>query len=285
MVEGEQCSPPTGDGAGGNRTGRDSPPAHAPTGDPAAERPRAGEPPSSDDLPGLPGLLALLGRLLEGHAPEEIAVLLREEIERREYAAYSHGWRDAVGHFTPLLEEARGARARPLRLVDRLRDRASVIPFPRDRHLPYAADPDLVPEAEVLGAGPAAPPGAGADTGQTTERAPGSAAAKPSTGPATPSVKRSGEPGSSGRSGDAASSGAPADSDGGQGASQGDGGSAAESEEGGSPDSSAPRHAFVPKSRSSKVPTIPKIAAPRRPRRGQGGGRSRQPSVPEDEGA
>ncbi|MFV2119100.1 hypothetical protein ACE14D_11885, partial [Streptomyces sp. Act-28] len=49
--------------------------------------------------------------------------------------------------------------------------------------------------------------------------------------------------------------------------------------------SAAPRHAFVPKSRSSKVPTIPRIAAPRGPRRGRTDGHPRQPSDSEDEGA
>ncbi|MEU3598810.1 hypothetical protein ABZ714_08780, partial [Streptomyces sp. NPDC006798] len=90
-----------------------------------------GEPPAD----GLPELLALVGRLLEGHAPAEIAVLLREELDRREIEAYAKGWRDASDEYGPALEEALAA-ARPLRLVDRTPGQAAVIPFPYEPHDP-----------------------------------------------------------------------------------------------------------------------------------------------------
>ncbi|MEU5402637.1 hypothetical protein ABZ348_25425 [Streptomyces sp. NPDC005963] len=90
----------------------------------------------------LPGLLALLGRLLEDRAPAEVAVLLREELDRREIAAYASGWRDAVAEYGPALEEARAAAAaaRPLRLVGRTPGQAAVIPFPQDERGRYPAD-------------------------------------------------------------------------------------------------------------------------------------------------
>ncbi|GGP91527.1 hypothetical protein [Streptomyces roseolilacinus] len=339
MVEGEECSPPAGDGAGDSRTGHEGPPAGDPARDPAAGRPAADEPPSPPD--DLPGLLGLLGRLLEDHAPEEIAVLLREEVERREFTAYAHGWRDAALHFAPLVEEARGGRSRPLRLVDRTHGPGSVIPFPRDRHLPYAADPD--PRLEGGGRGvdpvtggetgvrgdtaapgpaphsagtpssaPDDPPGATTPTGTGGSGAPAglphAPAPKRSAAPAAPDGSAasdgppgtrpaSGAPGAPPTAGPAASGEAPQGADGPEApdadAPEGPDVDAPEAPapEAPTPDgsgagpSSAPRHAFAPKSRTSKVPTIPKIVAPRRPRRGQTGGRPRQPSVPGDEGA
>ncbi|MFF9632716.1 hypothetical protein [Streptomyces fradiae] len=297
MVEGEGCPPLAGGDADDGRSGRDGCPAEEPCRDPAdpaaPERTREGESPpppppdgspddSPDGLPGLPGLLGLLGRLLEGHAPDEIALLLREELERREFKAYADGWRDAALHFTPLVEEARAARGRPLRLVDRTRGRGSVIPFPRDRRLPYAADPDPAPKhpdpapkRPAPGHGrkhgyEAAGDGATAEepASRTAAEPPPTAAAAPLDAPTTPTAPAApGRADPAGPGPAAAPASHPAGSD--------------------EASSSAPRHAFVPKSRGSKVPTIPRIATPRRPRRGQpgGGGRARQPSVPEDEGA
>ncbi|NKY15149.1 hypothetical protein, partial [Streptomyces somaliensis] len=174
-VEGEECSPPAGDGADEDRARRE--------GEPDARRSRAGGPSSPPD--DLPGLLGLLGRLLETHSPEEVVVLLREEVVRREYAAYASGWRDAADHFAPLLEETRDLRGRPLRLVDRAPGRAAVLPFPRDRRLPYAADPD--PALET-GADGRARVDAGAEGGAATaERPPGRSAGLP---PAAPDGSR-----------------------------------------------------------------------------------------------
>ncbi|MFD3353774.1 hypothetical protein [Streptomyces fradiae] len=312
MVEGEGCPPPASGDADDGRTGRDGCPAGEPRRGPAdsaaPERTREEEsPPPPDGSPdgspdGVPSLLGLLGRLLEGHAPDEIALLLREELEGREFKAYADGWRDAALHFTPLLEEARAARTRPLRLVDRTRGRGSVIPFPRDRHLPYAADPDpatehpdTAPERPAPGHGHTQDHGhrhgheAAGDGAATEEPAPQAAveppptgAAAPSYAPATPAASATPEtpavpdtPGHADPAGPDPAGPDPAASP----ASPPAGSEGAPSP--------APRHAFVPKSRSSKVPTIPRIAAPRRPRRGQpgAGGRTRQPSVPEDEGA
>ncbi|MFE0426741.1 hypothetical protein, partial [Streptomyces sp. NPDC058953] len=101
--------------------------------------------PSGPALPGtppddgLPGLLALVGRLLEGHAPAEIAVLLCEELDRREIEAYAKGWREAAAEYGPALEEALAA-ARPLRLVGRTPGQAAVIPFPHDYDSPGRRD-------------------------------------------------------------------------------------------------------------------------------------------------
>ncbi|MFG2330565.1 hypothetical protein ACGFMM_13130 [Streptomyces sp. NPDC048604] len=162
----------------------------------AGDRPR---PPRPADTPPSPpgdlaGLLALLGGLLDGRAPEDVAILLREELERREFAAYAHGWRDAAAHFAA--EEA----ARTERPSDRTPGQGAVIPFPRGRR---PARPDRPPRpAEPE---PEAPEPAGRD--------------EPSGGAALP----------------------PA------------------------------RPAFAPKSRSSKVPTIPRLDAPRRPRRAPDG--------------
>lgn len=85
---------------------------------------------AADDAPDtLSGLLAELGRHLESHAPDEVMVLLREEMERRELRAYSSGWRDAAAHYEPALQEARAAGGRALRLVGGVRGQAAVIPL------------------------------------------------------------------------------------------------------------------------------------------------------------
>ncbi|GAA4905183.1 hypothetical protein ACFPM3_30145 [Streptomyces coeruleoprunus] len=154
-------------------------------------------PPPADDLP---GLLAVLGQYLERHAPDEVVVLLREEIERREFRAYADGWRDAGVHYERALEEARAAAgSRTLRLVGRTPGRAAVIPFPDQRQE---------------------------------------------------------------RHDDAAEADQPGERDGGTAPSAG-------------------RPAFVPKSRTSKVPTIPRLTLPRRPRRPQPPAASPEPPPPD----
>ncbi|MFD7086556.1 hypothetical protein ACFV94_01820 [Streptomyces sp. NPDC059896] len=109
------------------------------------EPPRSSLPTAKDDRiraggplippPGdLRALLDSLGRSLEDHAPEELVVLLREEIERRELRAYASGWRDAADQYESALEQARAAaRAGRLRLVGRTPGQAAVIPFPQER--------------------------------------------------------------------------------------------------------------------------------------------------------
>jgi hypothetical protein len=82
----------------------------------------------------LSGLLAVVGRHLESHAPDEVMVLLREEMERRELRAYSSGWTDAAAHYEPALQEARAAGGRTLRLVRGASGQAAVIPLRQDRN-------------------------------------------------------------------------------------------------------------------------------------------------------
>ncbi|MET8659098.1 hypothetical protein [Streptomyces griseus] len=89
-----------------------------------------GAAPAGDPGPETYGaLLAELGRLLDAREPHEVVVLLRAELERRELRAYSHGWRDAADHYEPAVEAARAASLRTLRLVGRTPGRAAVIPF------------------------------------------------------------------------------------------------------------------------------------------------------------
>ncbi|MCX4770511.1 hypothetical protein [Streptomyces sp. NBC_01285] len=85
----------------------------------------------ADEPDTLSGLLAALGRHLETHAPDEVLVLLRGEMERRELRAYSSGWRDAAAQYEPALREARAAGGRTLRLVREASGQAAVIPFHR----------------------------------------------------------------------------------------------------------------------------------------------------------
>lgn len=112
-----------------------------------AERPRSHERPGDDPPPppedDLPSLLATLGAYLEQYAPEEVVVLLREELERREFKAYADGWRDAAAGYERALREARAGAgtSRPLRPVGR----GSVIPFPGQRRQPEGAAPEEPP--------------------------------------------------------------------------------------------------------------------------------------------
>ncbi|MFD4235569.1 hypothetical protein [Streptomyces sp. NPDC058542] len=97
---------------------------------PLPEPGTAGAAPAGDPAPETyAALLAELGVLLDAHEPHEVVVLLRAELERRELRAYSHGWRDAADHFEPAVEAARAASLRTLRLVGRAQGRAAVIPF------------------------------------------------------------------------------------------------------------------------------------------------------------
>nr|WSW67386.1 hypothetical protein OG461_14870 [Streptomyces sp. NBC_00995] len=158
--------------------------------------PDAGPPPGGDtagEPDTLSGLLATLGRHLESHAPDEVMVLLREEVERRELRAYSSGWRDAAAQYEPVLQEARAAGGRALRLVRESSGQAAVIPLRRQT-------------------------GGAADRGRPRGREEDPAEGR--TGPAAGGERRAG------------------------------------------PAASAP--ALVPKSRSSRVPTIPRLRPPSR---------------------
>ncbi|MGW0560436.1 hypothetical protein ACWDZ4_07325 [Streptomyces sp. NPDC003016] len=232
---------------------------------------------SADDPLGLPGSL---GRLLDEHTPEEVAALLREESDRREFHAYAKGWRDAAAHFTPALEEARLTRARTLRLVEDTPGQAAVIPFLKDRNYSVNKAAEHADEPGTRGRTPApdsatnhpgAVDGDAAATGNTSGRSekpakPGRAVTSrtgttpvteapappgPSTETRAPAPEPTGTPESTGTP-EPASTPEPADTP----------------EPAGRPAASrSARPAFAPKSRSSKVPTIPRLSAIRRPRR------------------
>lgn len=108
-----------------------------------------GMPPSD-----LAQLLAAVGVLLGSHSADELVVLPREELERREFAAYGQGWRDAAAQYLQRAEWADGLPAADA--GDRTPGQAAVIPFRRRTTL-GAHD-----AAQRGGAGPAgtAPPGA-----------------------------------------------------------------------------------------------------------------------------
>ncbi|AZK95940.1 hypothetical protein [Streptomyces tsukubensis] len=207
--------------------------------------------PSSSRLPGtpsdgdLPGLLELVGHLLEAHSPDRIAVLLREELDRREVEAYAMGWRDAAAEYAPALEEALAAAAtRPLRLVDRTPGQAAVIPFPQDFQSP---------SGRSTGHGGHGGHGGPVDTGE------GRAAERERAGGRTPRAHRSrtGVP-----DGDGEEAG-----DTGQAGQARRGGEAEGGPEGGAAAQPRPQPGFAAKSRKSKVPTIPPLGTVRRPPR------------------
>lgn len=61
-----------------------------------------------EQSPDLPHLIARLSELVHrlGHAPEDLLVLPRAELERRELAAYSAGWADVVAEQLPDIRRA-----------------------------------------------------------------------------------------------------------------------------------------------------------------------------------
>ncbi|MEU8889226.1 hypothetical protein [Streptomyces sp. NPDC048442] len=167
MGEGGECSRPDGEpdatpqGHDGERHGR-----HGQSADPL--RP---------DRQDLPELLGSLGRYLEQHMPQEVVVLLRAELERRELRAYASGWGDAVAAYeedhaydkgdacTPDRaydpDQWRTARAHRLSLVSRAQEQAAVIPFPAGeppspRARPAREEPDAAAATE--GASPSEQP-------------------------------------------------------------------------------------------------------------------------------
>ncbi|MFF5633861.1 hypothetical protein [Streptomyces sp. NPDC012825] len=244
MTEGKERSLPSdggddvADGVAGDATGGDPGPASH------EERPRDEDGPEvlSGDVP---GLLSLLGGLLEDHTPDEIAVLLREEIERREFDAYASGWRDAAARFEPAPKDARPTRARPLRLVEHASGQAAVIPFPQKR--PTAADQAANAPEEVL-AVPDEPP----ESPELPEPP------EPSESPEPPEPSKPSKPNKPSKPSKSPES-------------------PEQSEPPARPPRTPPPSGFVPKSRRSKVPTIPsipKLAGPRRPPRGPAAGRS-----------
>ncbi|MEU6623560.1 hypothetical protein ABZ926_22695 [Streptomyces litmocidini] len=112
--------------------------------------------------PDLPHLFARLSELVHvhGYAPEDLVVLPRSEVDRRETAAFTAGWAEAVADELPRIRreyerrvadayaqgqgDARGIR-RPQRRADGGRDGAQVIALPFARLL---EPPAAVVEAE-----------------------------------------------------------------------------------------------------------------------------------------
>ncbi|WP_434595016.1 hypothetical protein [Streptomyces sp. A5-4] len=104
----------------------------------------------------LPDLLATLGEYLRDHPPEDVAILLRAELEQREFRAYANGWQDAADEYEPALEQARRAtQARRLRLVGHTPGQAALIPFPQDPPgrqdpTPVRKDDDVTADTEPV---------------------------------------------------------------------------------------------------------------------------------------
>ncbi|MER5308190.1 hypothetical protein ABT034_10425 [Streptomyces sp. NPDC002773] len=112
--------------------------------------------------PDLPHLFARLSELVHvhGHAPEDLVVMLRSEVDRRETTAFTSGWAEAVSDELPRIRreyekrvadayaqgqgDARGIR-RPQRRLDSGQDGARVITLPFARLL---EPPAAVVEAE-----------------------------------------------------------------------------------------------------------------------------------------
>ncbi|MFC9649215.1 hypothetical protein [Streptomyces sp. NPDC056937] len=206
------------------------------------DRIRAGGPliPPPGDLR---ALLDSLGRSLEDHAPEELVVLLREEIERRELRAYASGWRDAADQYESALKQARAAaRAGRLRLVGRTPGQAAVIPFPQERS---QESPQESPRER--------PQGDPAHDHPDRRGGPAAPEAGPRPAPHVP--PRTGDP----RTGDPRtdSHAAPRTTP----------GTEQRPPTPPAPPTESVKPAFVHKRRSSKVPTIPTLPPPRRTRR------------------
>ncbi|MFF5451094.1 hypothetical protein ACFY40_07625 [Streptomyces sp. NPDC012950] len=112
--------------------------------------------------PDLPHLFARLSELahVHGYAPEDLVVMPRSEVDRRETTAFTSGWAEAVADELPRIRrdyekriadayaqgqsDARGVR-RPRRRADGGQDGARVIPLPFARLL---EPPAAVVEAE-----------------------------------------------------------------------------------------------------------------------------------------
>ncbi|MFJ3432077.1 hypothetical protein ACIPMU_00745 [Streptomyces cyaneofuscatus] len=141
------------------RTGGDGPARRARSRGGRGAGPEPTEPPD-----GLSALLAALGAHLERHSPAGVAVLLRSELERREFLAYANGWRDAADRYEPAPEQARRiAGSRRLRLVGSTPGRPAVIPFRQDA--PASAADEGAPAATP------APARRAPDTATAAERA------------------------------------------------------------------------------------------------------------------
>ncbi|WP_371791179.1 hypothetical protein OG285_14715 [Streptomyces sp. NBC_01471] len=99
-----------------------------------------GQPPGD-----LAQLLATVGALLEGHAADDLVVMVREELERREFTAYGRGWRDAAAQYHQLAEWVGFVQAGET--GDRVPGQAAVIPFRRRERYDRPDYPQLRPRA------------------------------------------------------------------------------------------------------------------------------------------
>ncbi|WP_371536321.1 hypothetical protein OG210_12300 [Streptomyces sp. NBC_00466] len=107
--------------------------------------PEAGEDAGQSPPGDLTQLLAAVGALLEGHAADDLVVMLREELERREFAAYGRGWRDAAAQYHQLVEMV--GRVRTGETGGRVPGQAAVIPFRRRERYDRPEFPQLRPRA------------------------------------------------------------------------------------------------------------------------------------------
>ncbi|MFJ2708289.1 hypothetical protein ACIO3R_34575 [Streptomyces sp. NPDC087428] len=260
--------------------------------------PDAGE---GEEMPpgDLARLLAAVGVLLGSHAAADLVVVPREELERREFAAYGHGWRDAAAQYHQLAEWVEGL---PVTDADnRTPGQAAVIPF-RRRVARGARDEARRDGSELAGTGPAkalirsprpatgaADPAAreaadptrpapdpAAGPASATPMAPGPAAPAPGApGPTRPGVEAPAPPSPPvppARAGTGAAEPGSASADAAR-ADEVRPGPAVLSRPAGPPSTSSPPSspstsssppAFASKSRRSKVPTIPRLPRPRR---------------------
>ncbi|WP_369377034.1 hypothetical protein [Streptomyces sp. cg36] len=295
MAESDGFSRPSGDRAG--RAGRD--PGSRPPDDPRAEYDRRAEydsraeydpraeyeydrppgaaaelPPPPDDLP---GLLASLGVQLERHSADELVVLVREELERRELRAYAAGWRDAAAQYQRALDEtASAARARSLRRGGRRPGQGEVIPLRRDPRTPGAPAPgDAFEDGREADTDAPAPQRARTPERATTPgetRTPGEARTPETAGAAEPARTTQPDPVPAPEPGPGPGPAAPSpppwpESAVAAGPAPGGGSGAAART---TPGAEAQNPGLVRKSRRSRVPTIPPLPAPRRDRGGEG---------------
>ncbi|WP_299532187.1 hypothetical protein [uncultured Streptomyces sp.] len=253
-------------------------------------------------------LLAAVGILLGGHAPGDLVVLPREDVERREFAAYGKGWRDAMAQYD---EVAARVGSLPAEGGDRTPGQAAVIPFrrrgtsrvrgvaPRDAgtagEVPGPQGPaDRAPAEHVVAVPDAAdsvrvnPEPADPDPVAAAPNAPGRAAPAPAAyeapepavgEPAPTAATPAAEPGPGDRApapdDPAAEPGPPAPEPGPPAPEPGP--PAPEpgpttSEPTPTPEApSSPAPVFAPKNRRSKVPTIPRLIRAPKKGRPQGG--------------
>ncbi|MFE2374848.1 hypothetical protein [Streptomyces sp. NPDC059398] len=252
MVEGEEGSRQ----ANGSSAGA---PCQRRTAEPDAGE-DTGPPPPGD----LAQLLAAVGALLESHAADDLVVLVREELERREFAAYGRGWRDAAAQYHQLAGRAGEDGDEP---GDRVPGQAAVIPFRRKERYDRVEPAQLRPRSGGPGsADPYRDPYGDRAAGRRDEPEPGGRAA-PATGRARPEPHRADTHLSPSRPAEpvevsvAAALGSvltsPPDPRAPRGARLRP--SAPDV-----PAAPSPRPAFATKSRRSKVPTIPRLPSPRR---------------------